>query len=206
MSTTRFVLGAAAVLVAAMLSACAPEPSSSPEATTAPAPVTSQTPQVSPSSTPTADAAQIELPGACTDIYSAELLASLEAEIPPLNDPGVTMLPSQNATLLETLDSLQTIRCSWGQAGEVGLVTNVSIVDADQSAAIEAELSAAGYGCAQESDATICRIEQRGVSLDDVEYTRGETHALRGNAWVATAWLNYAPDGYTEEILATLWA
>ncbi|WP_191906763.1 hypothetical protein [Microbacterium lushaniae] len=40
--------------------------------------------------------------------------------------------------------------------------------------------------------------------LGDAEYVRGETHALRDGLWVATGWLNIAPDGYSEDILDTV--
>lgn len=209
MSTTRVGWGVAALVLAAALTACAPEPGATPEASPTATSSASSTSAPSPTPTPTptttADAGEISLPGECRDIYSAAMLATLEQQIPPLNDPDVTLLSTQNATLLEMLDTVPTLRCSWGAPSEVGLATNVSIVDPAQSEAIAVELANAGYGCAEESGATICRTEQRGLSFDDTEYTRGETHALRGNAWVATAWLNYNPDGYTEDILATLW-
>lgn len=205
MTTTRVRLGALALVLVAALTGCVPEPAGD-AGPSASEPGTAS-PSASPSSspTPTTEAADITLPADCPSIYSADLLATLEQQNPPLNDPGVTMLSTQNALFLETLDTVPTLRCSWGPPGEAGLSTNVSIVDPAQAQAIEAELANAGYGCAEESDATICRIEQRGVSLDDAEYTRGEIHALRGNAWVATAWLNFSPEGYTESILTTLW-
>jgi hypothetical protein len=51
----------------------------------------------------------------------------------------------------------------------------------------------------------VCRIEQKGVTLDDNEYTRGETHYIADDALVTTSWINFAPEGYTEDIVATLW-
>jgi hypothetical protein len=123
---------AAAVAASAILSACQPEPSATPTASE-PSPSASptqtspaQTPSASPS--PTADAG-FELPAMCEDIYSAKMLASLEAANPPLNDPGVTMDSSQNTDALELLGSgIPTIRCSWGKPSEYGLATNISIV------------------------------------------------------------------------------
>jgi hypothetical protein len=146
----------------------------------------------------------VALPDDCTKIYSAQMLSSLEQQNPPLNDPAVTMYSTENAALLENFDTLPTLRCSWGPAGDTGLATNVTIVDAAQSEAVKSELAQAGFGCGEENGATVCRIEQRGVNLDDVPYTRGETHAVRENLWISTAWLNFTPEGYTEDILATL--
>ncbi|WP_345802068.1 hypothetical protein AAIB33_02885 [Microbacterium sp. AZCO] len=197
---------------ALLLAACAPEPEGptasptrSATASTSPSPSSSgsATPTPSPSAT-SGDA--IALPAACEQIYSPAMLASLTAQAPPLNDPGVTMLSTQNAELLEVLHSgIPTIRCSWGAPSEFGLATNVSIVDAAQAATVSSALQGAGFGCVAQSGGTICRIEQRTVDLDDNEVHFGETHFLRGNAWVSTAWINFTPAGYTEDIIATLW-
>ena len=33
----------------------------------------------------------------------------------------------------------------------------------------------------------------------------GETHYVGDGAVVTTAWINFAPEGYTEDVVATLW-
>jgi len=204
-SSGAAVAGLALVLVA--LAACAPEPGTPTPSATASSPVATPTttPTATPSPTATA-AAGIQLPATCEQIYSASMLASLNAANPPLNDPGVTMHSTQNAGLLETLTSgIPTLRCSWGTPSEYGLATNVSIVDAEQSAAVRETLSTSGFGCQDAMGGTICRIEQKTVTLDDKEVTFGETHFVRGNAWVSTSWIDFSPTGYTEDIVATLW-
>jgi len=198
--TTRFALPAAAAVLAVVLAGCAPEPQASPEdPASSPAASASASPAGSADPSPTS-----ALPQECGEIYSDDMRAQLESEVPPLNDPGITMLPTQNATLLELIDTLPTLRCTWGPPGERGLATSVSLVDTTQAATVSDELAAAGFGCEEADGATICRIEQRGVTLDDTEYLRGETHALREGLWVATGWLNIAPDGYSEDILDTV--
>jgi hypothetical protein len=202
MTTTRFAVPAAvaAAALAVLLSGCVPEPASSPAPSGSTAPASaSAAPSEAPTETPAAG-----LPADCADVYTADLRATLEGEGLPLNDPGITMYSTQNATLLELLDTVPTLRCTWGAPGEVGLATNVSLIDAGQSATVSDALAAAGFGCEDADGATICRIEQRGVTLEDAEYVRGETHALRGDLWIATGWLNLDPEGYTEDILATL--
>lgn len=202
MSTTRSALPVvAAAVLAVVLVGCVPEPEpgTTPSASEAPAGVPTPIPTASPDETPAA-----ALPQDCAAIYSADMRALLETDIPPLNDPGVEMLSTQNATLLELMDSAPTLRCTWGAPSEVGIATNVSLITAEQSGSVRSTLEAAGFGCEESGAATICRIEQRGVSLDDAEYVRGETHALRGELWVATSWLNISPEGYTEDILATV--
>ncbi|QIG38156.1 hypothetical protein G5T42_00565 [Microbacterium sp. 4R-513] len=209
----RFRSSAAALAAVALalttLTACAPEPTAPSPSATASSPVASpsSTPSATPSATATAGAdADIELPASCEQIYSASMLASLNAANPPLNHPDVTMHSTQNAELLETLTSgIPTLRCSWGTPSEYGLATNVSTVDPAQSAAVLSALNTSGFGCEDAMGGTICRIEQKTINLDDKEVTFGETHFLRGNGWVSTAWINFAPEGYTEDIVATLW-
>ncbi|MGA7147799.1 MAG: hypothetical protein WBX17_04820 [Microbacterium sp.] len=200
-------LGAVAIVAAAALfTACQPEPAATPSAepTTSvsprpggasPTPIESQTPD-----------AEFALPAACEDIYSATMRGRLEVENPPLNHPDVTMLSTQNVDLLEIIDSgAPTIRCSWGTPSEFGLATNVTVIGTEQAATVEAELMASGLACEPYADGTICRIEQKGITLDDEEYASGETHFVGGGGWVSTAWINFAPEGYSEDIVATLW-
>ena len=197
---------AALATVAVLATGCRPEPSGTPEPSgSATVDQSTPGPSVSPVETELPDSG-FEVPASCEDIYSDAMLARLQSENPPLNDPGVTMLSTENADLLEVVHSgAPTLRCSWGQPSEIGLATNVTAIDAEQAAAIESALPAAGFGCEALGDGTVCRIEQRGVTLDDEEYTRGETHYLGDGAVVTTAWINFNPDGYTEDIVATLW-
>jgi hypothetical protein len=210
------VAGVTAALVAAsvLLSACRPEPAPSPRAAepspsvtaAEPGPTPTSAPTPTPLPTPTATTAGFALPKACQDIYSATMLASLNAANPPLNDPGVTMNSTQNADALELLTSgIPTIRCSWGRPSEFGLSTNVSVVDAAQSAEILSALRSAGFTCDQVWSGTRCVTEQKMVDQSDKEVTLGETHFLRGTGWVTTAWVNFAPAGYTQDVVSTLW-
>jgi hypothetical protein len=202
---------AAAVLVLSLgLVGCQPEPEPTPIASPSGEPSPSgstPTPTTTPTPTQPAQAGEeIALPTACEQIYSPEMLATLTAQNPPLNDAGVTMTSTQNVEALELLSSgIPTIRCSWGMPSEYGLATNVSIVDASQSAALTGALANAGFACEQLGEATVCRSDQTVIDLDDNIVELGETHVLRGNAWIATATIDFAPQGYTEDIIATLW-
>ncbi|MCP2637327.1 hypothetical protein K0817_012245 [Microbacterium sp. HD4P20] len=197
---------AAVATLSVMATGCQPEPGQTPSpASTTSLEAPTPDPSFSPIETELPDA-DFALPESCEEIYSADMLAQLQAANPPLNDPGVTMLSTESADLLEIIHSgAPTIRCSWGQPSEFGLATNVTVVDAGQADAIAAALPAAGFGCEALGDGTICRIEQRGITLDDQEYTRGETHYLGEGAVVTTAWINFSPEGYTEDVVATLW-
>jgi hypothetical protein len=201
---------AAAVAVLAVAAAlavgCRPEPGpgASPDPTTSieprptgssPTPIETQLP-----------GAQFEVPAACDDIYSAAMLDALEADNPPLNDPGVTMLATQNVDLIQIIDAAPaTLRCSWGGPGEYGLATNVTAVDEVQAESIGQELADSGFACEPLGEGTLCAFEQKGITLDDEPYTSGETHYLGGGGWVSTSWINFDPEGYTEDIVDTIW-
>ena len=204
---TRIAIGCVAlVAVAAVATGCRPEPTPTPSSTPS---ATTEQPTPRPSAAPTAtetSQAGFEVPATCEGIYSPAMLAELQAANPPLNDPGVTMLSTENADLLELIHGgAQTLRCSWGGAGEYGLATNVTAIDGDQASAILASLPSAGFGCEALGEGTVCRTEQKGITLDDEEYKRGETHYVGAGGVVTTAWINFAPDGYTEDVVATLW-
>lgn len=203
----RVAIGCVALAaLAVVVAGCRPEPAATPSSSPS---ITVKEPTPAPSVSPIETEkpqAGFELPASCEQIYSAAMLASLQSANPPLNDPGVTMLSTENADLLEIIHGgAPTLRCSWGKPSEYGLATNVTVIDADQAEAVLAALPAAGFGCEALGDGTVCRIEQKGVTLDDNEYTRGETHYVGDGAVVTTAWINFAPDGYTEDVVATLW-
>lgn len=206
-ATAAIVLAASVALVG-----CQPEPSPGGAATPTPMPsaTTSATPSAtpeapSPSPEPTEQPAASIVPGACEDAYSAAMLARLNGAIPPLNDPGITMVSTQNVDLLEMLDGATTLRCTWGSPSETGISTNITAVDTAQGADILATLESAGFACQVLAGGTICTMEERGITQDDLEYAFGESHFVGDGGWVTTNWLNTDITGYTEDIVASLW-
>ncbi|MFC8680825.1 hypothetical protein ACFT30_04835 [Microbacterium ureisolvens] len=203
---TGVVIGGIVLATAVVVTGCQPEPSATPTST----PTSTQaesTPTATPAPTETAEPeAGFEVPATCEEIYSPAMLAQLQSANPPLNDPGVTMLSSENADLLELIHGgAATLRCSWGQPSEYGMATNVTAIEeADASSVLDA-LPQTGYGCEALGEGTVCRIEQKGVTLDDEEYTRGETVYVGAGGLVTTAWINFSPEGYTEDVVATIW-
>ncbi|MFI8594728.1 hypothetical protein ACIGCK_09930 [Microbacterium sp. NPDC078428] len=190
-----------ASVAALLLVGCVAQPTPVPTSTGDPSPDPSTaTPDPSHSASPEASA-DIEMPASCEDIYSAGMLALLEEQNPPLNDPGVTMHATQVVTALEIIESgAPTLRCSWGVPSEVGLATNVTVVDASQAALVREALSTEGFTCADDEAGTRCAR-----SGEDEIAAFGETHHLHGNGWVATRWINFDPPGYTDDVVATLW-
>ncbi|SDQ83985.1 hypothetical protein [Microbacterium sp. cf332] len=175
------------------------------------APTATASPEVSPSATPSpvetrTPTEDIALPASCDDLYPADLRATLDAEIPPLNDPGVTMYSTENAEALGVLESgVQSLRCTWGTPSDRGIATTVSIVSPDQAALIAESLTTAGFGTEEASGGEYFRTSQQMLSMDEQVVELGETHFLRGNAWVATRWINYGPSSYTPGIVGSLW-
>jgi len=202
--TLAVVVLAAGALV---LAGCDALPTQSPEHTasaSSAAPIPSGSSTAAPS--PTADAG-FTVPDSCEQLYSPGMLDELNRTNPPLNDPGITIYATENVEALEILSSgIPTLRCSWGVAGEPGLVTSVSVVSADQSAALRDAFSSSGLACEALGSGTVCRIEQQTIDRNDNVVSIGETHYLQGSGWVATHWVNFAPDGYAEDIVATLWS
>lgn len=202
LSRRATVIAAAVCVVAGVTigaTGCAPDPDPRPSTAT---PTTTATP--TPTPTPTEEPAA--LPGSCEQAYSASMLATLEAEVPPLNDPGISMLSTENTVALEILESgIATVRCTWGPPSERGIATNVSLVTAEQSAVIAAALLDAGFSESPFAEGTIYRIAREMIDQDDQVVSLGETHYLGAGGWVSTRWINVDPDGYTEDIVTTVW-
>ena len=201
-------VAAAASVLCLGLVGCQPEPvpTSAPTPSSSESPSPSPSPTGSPSPSETAQAGEeIALPTSCEQLYSPEMLAALQQRV-PLNDPGITMTSTQNVGALEILTSgIPTLRCTWGAPSETGLATNVSIVDAAQSAAVVDSLAGSGFTCEPIDGGTVCRFERTVISQDDVQVSLTETHVLRGNAWISTATVDFEVEGYSEDIVATLW-
>lgn len=192
---------------AVVLAGCDALPTQTPDPT---ASVSSAAPRPTGTSTtaapyPTSDA-DFAVPDSCDRLYSPAMLDELTRTNPPLNDPGITIYASENVEALEILSSgIPTLRCSWGAAGAPGLVTNVSLVSADQSDELREAFTSSGMACEAVGSGTVCRIEQETIDREDTIVRIGETHYLQGEGWVATHWVDFAPEGYTEDIVATVW-
>ena len=66
-------------------------------------------------------------------------------------------------------------------------------------------LTTDGFACGEELGGTVCRFSQSMITQDDEIAELTETHVLRGNAWVTSYAINFAVDGYIEDVVATLW-
>ena len=144
-------------------------------------------------------------PTDCQQIYSADMFASLQATGLPLNDASVDgSLGTTDDDLAAVISANSTFKCSWGSAGEYGLNTNITQVTAETSAAVLARLDELGFDCSEESQGMRC-IQSDTVTDELGTYRTGESHFVRGGVWVATHWVNFAPSGYTQDVVASLW-
>ncbi|MEV7693075.1 hypothetical protein AB0N73_07055 [Microbacterium sp. NPDC089189] len=182
---------------AVALAGCVPEPAES----TAPTPVATTTPNATPLPEATDDPAatdrpqalEITLPADCDALYSSAMRAGLDAAVPPLNDPGITLTSTQVEAALQLIESgVPTLRCTWGVPSELGISTNVTIVDPADAPRIQDLLAVNGFTCADADGGILCA-------------SGTESHFLRGNGWVATSWVGTIPDGYTQDVARTLW-
>lgn len=201
--TPRIALAALLATVALTATACASSPGAGVSAS--PSSSDSAAPTESVSATPTPEPTTA-FPADCDAVYSAAMRATLESTVPPLNDPGVTMLSSQNANSLDLLASgIPTLRCTWGVPSEYGIATNVSQIDAAQAGALRESLLQAGFSEEAASGGSIYRLEQRMVTQDDALVTLGEVQYVGEGRWVSTRWIDADIPGYTEDIVATVW-
>lgn len=198
----------AVVVIAVALAGCRPEPEPSTSSSAAPSrsatPSASGTPSPTATTPPTADG--LMLPDTCDGIYTPAMLATLNADVAPLNDPGTTMVSSENVVALEVLESgAPTIRCTWGPPSERGIATNVTVVSPDQSAALATAFTESGFGATELDGGTLYEIQRETVTLDDELVSLGESHYLRGDGWISTRWINVHPEGYTPAIAVAVW-
>lgn len=190
---------------ASATASASPPPSSSPTA--------SETPSASPSpvvsSSPSPTVPTLELPTDCSAIYSGPMFASLRALQLPLNDPS---LADETGTAIPELDTLLRanpgLHCSWGLPSELGINTNVTLIDPAAAQNIEATLVARGATCEEKDDGTLCTLVHVGPGIEDWaegDPQAGENHFFRDNAWIATHWSTVEMNGYTPDIVHTLW-
>ncbi len=206
------VIAAVALIAAVVLAVVLLRPPAvtAPPASPSPAPTVSTTPTKSPTPTPTPTATATAspagpvatIPGDCEGLYSPEMWALLSSQFPELNPLDYVNIADKltSPELGAMLDAIPGgLSCSWRMNMHVGVGTRVVPVDATTAAAVEAELAATGYTPIEEPWGTRWFIQ-----FDGEELPWGESHALVGGVWFATAWVGTAPDGYTADMVATI--
>lgn len=148
------------------------------------------------------------IPAECSLIYGTDWAAELGPVLvlnPAWTDDAQSGVRygTDDAGLATVLEATAVRTCVWAQengGGGVGLTTNVASVTAEQQESVLAQMADIGYDCFEELGGRRCIVEG-----EDDAGSWGESHFAREGVWVATKWVNTAPDGYTHDIVNTLW-
>ncbi|MEC5186158.1 hypothetical protein RCH12_003639 [Cryobacterium sp. MP_3.1] len=147
-------------------------------------------------------------PASCEQIYSPVMMGAFGDLV--LNpawtaESGATVRDgADDPELRAIINANEHLSCRWvtpDGASDTGVSTSVVWVTAEQTAAIEARLRALGMECYEELGGLRCLTE---TTTDIGKY--GQSHFLRGGIWLATLWVNAGPDGYTHDMVNTIWA
>ena len=185
---------AAALLLAAVLTACAPEvtpagQAASPSASASPAVTDSASASPTPTGTPAA-----AIPTDCKAILSANVLAQLEGI--PLNQPAFGpsgVLP--DGSLL----------CIWGDpaADTTGLTTTILLMSRGPALDLLNGYAASdGYTCYTPDGGTRCEGSWQNATYP---VTDGRTLFWRDGILIDTMYSNLSPSGYTSSIVDHIW-
>ncbi|WEO76794.1 hypothetical protein BJQ94_15750 [Cryobacterium sp. SO2] len=197
------------VLVAAAWVLFTPRAANTPEAEPAARPVPTATPEPTAVTAPTAAVAPgTPKPASCTDIYSPEMedaFGDLVLNPEWTTEPGADVRDgADDPDLLKIIASSEHLSCRWvspdGASGS-GVFTSLVWVTEEQAAAVETRLRALGFECYEELEGLRCITE----TSSDTD-TAGQSHFLRGGIWLATQYVNAGPDGYTHDMINTIWA
>jgi len=191
--TIAFVLAAA---TGCSVPGTAPEPGS---------PSPSATASATPSASPAAPA--FALPETCAEAFSATMHSRMADSQLPLNDPTLTMPSTDVDAGTQMLESVPHLRCTWGVASEVGITTDIAVVDAEQAASLQEAYAAAGFSCGPVEGDTLQTRCLRHESFDgELPGELGEIQVFRDGAWLSTKWLNVDVTGYADDMVASLWS
>lgn len=143
------------------------------------------------------------IPAECNGLYRknwARALTGLSLSSPPISDAPAGSTDSALNALARGRVSLS---CVWGIAdvpSEASVVTTLATVGPAEASAAIARMKAAGWACSSKWGGTRCLYEKTVSGL-----ASGESDFVRDDVWIATRWNKSGPDGYTQDIVNTLW-
>ncbi|HLP23402.1 MAG TPA: hypothetical protein VK139_05110 [Microbacteriaceae bacterium] len=144
------------------------------------------------------------IPASCDGIYTRDWAKELA---PFVLNPDWTKTDGGIGTNARTLEVLLApnvrLTCHWGKetgGGDSGIITSVAQLDDAGVAEVKARINELNWTCFDVSGGVRCITEE-----SDPNGTWGESHFLRDGVWVATRWVNLAPDGYTADIISSIW-
>lgn len=148
------------------------------------------------------------IPAECARIYTADWSAQLGPEL--ILNPSWAEDPASGVRygtddggLVTVLEATTKLTCIWGdEATAIGgmITTNLAMLTPEQQESTLAHMAEIADSCYEELGGTRCisEVEHEGKNW-------GESHFVREGVWVATKWIYVAPDGYTHDIVNTLW-
>lgn len=146
------------------------------------------------------------IPASCEGIYSIDWAPRMDGLVLnpewALAAPIAETVTSFDEELNETSRQTRTIVCRWGHeigGSDRGVTTGVGPVTVEEQASVLARMQLE-FDCYEELGGTRCVSE-----MSDDNGSLGESHFLRDGVWIATKWLNISPEGYTHDIINTLW-
>lgn len=148
------------------------------------------------------------IPADCSGIYTTDWSAQL-GPLLVLNPMWTadaeksTRYASSDPELLAELEATAKVTCVWAQesgGSDLGLTTNVAKITPEQRESALGFMTERGDECYEELSGTRCISER-----NDDGASWGESHFFRDDVWIATHWVNSGPDGYTHDIINTLW-
>ncbi len=179
------------------------------DATGTPTVTATAEPTPAPTATDAVPAAPVR-PTDCTQLFPAGYIDSVtEGGILELNpawaqpDLATEFIGSNDNALVAVISAnTDRLNCILGKSsggGDLGIETNVLVVDAATQTAAIARMNEAGFTCSEETGGTMCFTE----TTEDAG-TYGERHFLRDGTWIATRWSNTSITGWTQTIVSTL--
>ena len=144
------------------------------------------------------------IPASCAKIYSKDWTTEMNGAV--LN-PAWANSAGLSGTNVDAARPILTanarLNCVWGSSSGQGtnyLVTTLAAVTSAPASTAQAALQAAGYNCAPQDGGIRCAF----ISTNSAG-NWGETGFFKDNVWISTFWQNLGPDGYTTDIVNTLW-
>jgi hypothetical protein len=163
--------------------------------------------QLGPATPVPTDAAPADsrIPADCMSLYTTDWSASLEPLV--LNPAWTTQAENgpwiaTDSTLSSQLQAATVLTCNWaspvGGSGQ-GIITNVAAIAADNQEQLIASIGSLGFTCYDELEGLRCIWEK-----NDDGTALGESHFIRDGIWLATKWIEVSPDGYTHDMVNTI--
>lgn len=137
-------------------------------------------------------------PQSCAAIYTDRMWNRLSQFT--LNSPDAPLKHgSADPALTAVLTQNPGLNCTFGTQPNRTIATTVVRITDDQQTAALARLGAMGANCAAYEEGQRCLLQ--GTSDNG---STGETHIFREGVWIASAWVEYSPSGYSAAIVDTL--